>query len=32
MKLGRHLGCGAERGVIEDRKVFFDGTADCIRR
>ena len=28
----RHLGCSAERGVIEDREIFIDGAARCIWR
>ncbi len=30
-ELGRHLGCGAERGIIEHGEIFFDRTAGRIR-
>ena len=30
-ELGRHLGCGAERGIIEDGEIFFDGAAGRVR-
>src|SRR5213595_4213545 len=31
-ELGRHLGCGAERGIIEDAEIFLDGAAGRSRR
>jgi len=31
-ELRRHLGCRAERGIVEDGQIFFDGTAGRIRR
>jgi hypothetical protein len=30
-ELGRHLGCGAERGIIEDGEIFVDGAASRVR-
>ena len=27
----RHLGCGAERGIIEDGEIFFDSAASRVR-
>ena len=26
------LGCGAERGIIEDSEIFFNGAAGCVKR
>jgi hypothetical protein len=31
-ELGPHLGCRAERGIVEDSEIFFDGAARRIRR
>ena len=31
-ELGRHLGCGAERGIIEDGEIFLDRAACRVRR
>ena len=31
-ELRRHLGCAAERGVIDDGEIFLDRAACCIRR
>ena len=31
-ELGRHLGCGAECGIIEDNQIFLDRAACRVRR
>jgi len=31
-ELGRHLGRGPKRGIIEDGEIFFDGAAGRVRR
>src|SRR5215468_5743514 len=31
MNLGGHLGCRAERGIIQDSEIFFDGAASRMK-